>query len=63
MEKPTKTTLDNKIHYRVKVLSPEGRVSYIIIDGNNGEIHPRPQTSHITHKRQSPKTHYTETGL
>jgi hypothetical protein len=33
----------NKINYRVKILSPEGRVRNIIVDGNNGEI--------ILHKR------------
>lgn len=33
-----KPTQGNKIDYRVKVLSPEGRVRNIIVDGDNGEV-------------------------
>jgi len=61
--KPTKTTRDDKVHYRVKVLSLQGRISYIIIDGDNGEAHPRPQTPHVKHKKRPPKKHHTTTGL
>jgi hypothetical protein len=40
-----KPTQGEKINYRVKVLSPEGRVRNIIVDGDNGEI--------ILHKRKA----------
>lgn len=44
-----------KVHYRVKVLSPEGRVITIIIDGDDGSIHPRPlsKRQHQHHKKSS----------
>ncbi|MFT7387071.1 MAG: putative membrane protein YkoI [Candidatus Endobugula sp.] len=61
--KPTKTINGNKIHYRVKVLSPEGRVIHLIIDGDNGDAHPRPQKLRRKHEKHPPKTHYTEADL
>lgn len=33
-----------KVDYRVKVLSPEGRVRNIIVDGNSGEVRTRRQS-------------------
>ncbi|MGS2717202.1 PepSY domain-containing protein [Eionea flava] len=67
------------IHYRVKILSPEGRIRYIVIDGNNGSLHPRPPHTHHYSDKQARKkrkpnpqpkpqpkpqqNNYTETGL
>ena len=53
---------DTKIDYRVKVLSPEGRVRNIIVDGDNGEIllhKKRPKRDKKTPYRQQ----VIETGL
>ncbi len=36
-----KKTNSNTINYRVKILSPEGRVKHILIDGNTGEVRSR----------------------
>ena len=59
------------VHYRVKILSPEGRIRYIVIDGDNGSLHPRPHTRHQSDKQSRKKrkqqsqqqNNYTETGL
>ena len=51
----------SKINYRVKVLSPEGRVRNIIVDGDSGEILLRKPKRH--HKKSPPSEKMIETGF
>lgn len=59
------------VHYRVKILSPEGRIRYIVIDGDNGSVRPRPHSRNHSDKQSRKKrkqqsqqqNNYTETGL
>jgi len=56
--KPIKGT---KTNYRVKVLSPEGRVHNIIVDGDSGDIIFHQPKRHS--KKSPPRQKLIETGL